>query len=387
MEFETAQKTAERLGVTVRAVQKWAKENKIPYAHKVGGVWMIPCDADPLAEGHKNKLQANIPFAVLISPNEMGLLSAIEEIAEEDDRAIAMSGYYYTTGQLKEASICAEPYLDSKNIVLRAAAAVFCIFSNICRQHMHKAHFASEILKETLEEVFSKETSIETRAVVVFAATIVKMQLHLPLDNLPHIEDYIKYLPEGVKMMAIYCIAYRAYFEKDYSKAVGIIETARFFCKNRYPIAEIYIHIIAAVSRINLMQVSEAQNCLERAWALAEAEGLYMPFVEHYSLLQGMIEKHFKRSHPEAFKRIVDGVKEYNTGWYQVYNENNENIIAENLTHTEFTIGMLYSRNWRAKEIAAHMELSERTVVHYISIIYDKLQINSKKELSKYMLK
>lgn len=73
--------------------------------------------------------------------------------------------------------------------------------------------------------------------------------------------------------------------------------------------------------------------------------------------------------------------------WYKVYNDRNEGILAQNLTHTEFTIAMLYSRNWRAKEIAAHMELSERTIMNYIAVIYGKLHINSKKELEKFMLK
>ena len=41
----------------------------------------------------------------------------------------------------------------------------------------------------------------------------------------------------------------------------------------------------------------------------------------------------------------------------------------------------------RKKEIASHLHLSERTVTNYISYIYDKLHINSKKELEKYMFK
>ena len=56
------------------------------------------------------------------------------------------------------------------------------------------------------------------------------------------------------------------------------------------------------------------------------------------------------------------------------------------LTPTEFTIAMLYSRNWRAKEIAAHMHISERTVTNYIQVIYEKLNINGRKELEKYVM-
>ena len=45
MKFETASQAAERMGVTVRAVQKWAKEGKLEGAQKVGRDWMIPFGA------------------------------------------------------------------------------------------------------------------------------------------------------------------------------------------------------------------------------------------------------------------------------------------------------------------------------------------------------
>ena len=48
---------------------------------------------------------------------------------------------------------------------------------------------------------------------------------------------------------------------------------------------------------------------------------------------------------------------------------------------------MLYNRGWRMKEIATHLELSERTVKNYMQVVYEKLGINNKRELEKFMLK
>ena len=45
MAFQTAKEAADRLGVTIRAVQKWAKEGKLDGAKKVGRDWMIPEEA------------------------------------------------------------------------------------------------------------------------------------------------------------------------------------------------------------------------------------------------------------------------------------------------------------------------------------------------------
>jgi len=45
MNFETVAQAAARLGVTVRAVQKWAKEGKLEGAQKMGRDWMVPFGA------------------------------------------------------------------------------------------------------------------------------------------------------------------------------------------------------------------------------------------------------------------------------------------------------------------------------------------------------
>lgn len=52
MQFENAQQAAVRLGVTVRAIQKWAKEGRLPGAEKVGREWLIPAGIEgPLKMG------------------------------------------------------------------------------------------------------------------------------------------------------------------------------------------------------------------------------------------------------------------------------------------------------------------------------------------------
>ena len=113
---------------------------------------------------------------------------------------------------------------------------------------------------------------------------------------------------------------------------------------------------------------------------------MYMPFVEHYSILQGLLENNFKRSDIDNYNKIIELARKYNTSWYQVYNKKTDGKVTMELTPTEFTIAMLYSRNWRAKEIAAHMHISERTVTNYIQVIYEKLNINGRKELEKYVM-
>lgn len=388
MKFEKASDAAARLNVTVRAIQKWAKEGKIPNAHKVGRDWYIPINATKPNEQNIETAESFTPPLPIISDFETGeALNYINNIENPDNRNMALCQYYYLSGDMEKASLIAEPYLDSENTVLQTQSAMVCIFSNMLAGHLNITYFAADVIKETLQDITLKKNDNSVIAANVLAAVMIKIQLHLPFDSLPLIEEYTKYLPEGPRLFACYLSAYKAYMNKDYSRSLGILETALNCSSKCYPVAFIYLLLFAAIDLINLMQIEKAKKYIENAWALAEKDNLYIPFVEHYSLLQGLIEVHFKQNHPEAFNKIINATKKYNTSWYEIYNDRSEYTVAKNLTHTEFTIAMLYSRNWKAKEIAAHMNLSERTIMNYIQVIYEKLHINGKKDLENFLLK
>lgn len=387
MTFESAASAAVRLGVTERAVQKWAKEGRIPYAFKEGRDWKIPVSAKRPGEERFGELRYHEPMPIVHFFLPGKALEYVEGIEDPDDRAMALCEYHYMRGEFKECTVIAEPYLDSRNPVLRSTSALFCVFSNLCRGHMVKSYYAAEVIRKTLEEVETGEYPKETYASALLCAKFLKVQLHLPLDNLKKMEHQMRYLDEGVRLMACYLLAHIAYLDKDYERALGIVETSLAFASEDIVVPQIYLGIVGAMALMSLMRVNEAREALRYAWAAAKKDGFILPFVEHYSLLQGMVEKEFKKDYPEEFARILAVAKEFSASWYRVYNENSHRKVAENLSATEFTVAMLYSRGWRAKEIAEHMELSERTIMNYITIIYDKLQINSRKELCGFMLR
>ena len=60
--------------------------------------------------------------------------------------------------------------------------------------------------------------------------------------------------------------------------------------------------------------------------------------------------------------------------------------MADNLTTTEFAAAMLAARGWTNQEIGEHMNISPNTVKRYISQVLQKLNINHRQDLKKYML-
>ena len=61
--------------------------------------------------------------------------------------------------------------------------------------------------------------------------------------------------------------------------------------------------------------------------------------------------------------------------------------MADNLTTMEFTIAMLANRGWTNVEIAEYMGIMPRTVKQYLTTIYNKLNIDNRKQLKDYMLR
>ena len=60
--------------------------------------------------------------------------------------------------------------------------------------------------------------------------------------------------------------------------------------------------------------------------------------------------------------------------------------MADNLTTTEFTAAMLAARGWTNQEIAEQMNISVNTVKRHLSAAMQKLNVQHRQELSRYML-
>ena len=212
------------------------------------------------------------------------------------------------------------------------------------------------------------------------------MLLHLPVASDVDLRQCISCLPDGLKLWACYLLAHKMYLEKNYSGSLAIAELALSMSLKLYPVPTIYVHLVATMDLMSLKRVEEARRHIAQAWALAQPDGLIEPFGEHHGLLQGMIESFFQKDDPEAFQKIIAITYSFSAGWRKIHNPISQHEVADNLTTTEFTIAMLYNRGWIAKEIAAYMNLSPRTITNAIQVIYQKLGISGKRELGQFML-
>ena len=398
MNYESSWQAADRLGVSIHTIQKWARENRIPGAMRRGRLWMIPVDFVPTdrqeAQPERGDAQLTndgwpirIAMPLMNSAYPVGkCCEFIEAIPDKDDRAIAWGEYYYYSGQAERAARTMEPYQDSADPMLRYPANLVGFFANFTRGDTHRAMRAFERLLADLQKDLRAQPTPLLHAIGALTVTTASVLLHLPVASDADLRQCISYLPDGMKLWACYLLAHKMYLEKNYSGSLAIAELALSMIPKLYPVPTIYVHLVAAMDLMSLKRVEEARQHVAQAWTLAQPDGLIEPFGEHHGLLQGMIESFFQKDDPEAFQKIIAITYSFSAGWRKIHNPIAQHEVADNLTTTEFTIAMLYNRGWTAKEIAAYMKLSPRTITNTIQVIYQKLGISSKRELGQFML-
>lgn len=153
-----------------------------------------------------------------------------------------------------------------------------------------------------------------------------------------------------------------------------------------YPVAEIFLHVMAAVGWINQHDIQCAKAHFMRAWQIAQPDDLIEMLGEHHGLLQGVLESCLKKDFPQDFARIIKITDRFSRGWRSVHNPTARASVADNLTTTEFAISMLACRGWTNDEIAAHLQISRGTVKNRLSSAYAKLGISSRAALRQFML-
>ncbi len=382
MIYESVRDAAKRLGVTPRAVQKWASTGMLPGCTKQGRDWLIPKDAVKTAVGASSALNSHrMPWPLLRGSFEPGkALEYIETLGDDDDRNIALAEYYYYTGQSELAQELTEPYLYSKDIVLRFSAGVICTFATALSGNSGRGELVSELVSSQLEKELAEDTVPENRALWILTAYMGKVLLKLDIPEVPSLEEYLKYLPNGIRLFGCYVLAFEALQEGEDERALAICDIAVAMCNSQYPVAVIFAETIAASALMNMKKNDEAKRRFVGILELVRPDGFVKIIGTHHGRLSGLIEVTLKKDYPDEYKKVAGIAMETDTGLRR-FEQSNRGDFAHTMTANEIIVTILYNKNWSTKEIAAHLELSESTIKNYVRTIYDKLGISKKSEL------
>ena len=399
MDYLTVQQTAEKWNLSVRMVQQFCSQGRIPGAQKFGKSWAIPADAekpkDPRLE--QRPIPEVLPGSGLLdrtnlmplmnTPFQPGqCLAAVRSMTKGVQRDIALAEYNYFSGKPEEAARKAAAYLTSKDMGARLSACLIYAYANLSIGEIRLAKFALGELNAAL--IAAGKQSPQFQAASAFVAAAGAVLLHLPLPKgLQTTENFLPLLPMGLRAFALYVQAHYLYLKKDYGHSAGTVEATLAMGAERYPIPAIYLHLVAVMDYMSLRQTEMAKTHLLSAWALARPDDLIEGLGEHHGLLGGMLEAVIKPEWPEDFKRIIAITYRFSAGWRKVHNPETGHDVADDLTTTEFAASMLAARGWTNQEIADHMHISPNTVKRYISTAMEKLHIRHRQELKQFMLR
>lgn len=405
MEYITVREAAQKWKISERLAQQYCTYGCIEGAKKLGRSWAIPADAPKPARLKKEAPKPPQEEAALQSVSTtptpqltpMPLMNTafapghcleyVEGMEDPQLRDIARAEYYYFSGQAEKAAKMAELYLSHEDLSLRLSVCLIYAYANLTLGQIQRVRCALAEVKSTLSAA-DETMPPQLRAWAVFIVTAAAVLLHLPPPSEGEsLQNSLRFLPPGVRMFALYVEAHHTYLLGDYSKSIGIVETAFAMQTQVFPIPSIYMHLVAVMDYMSLKQADKAQAHLLAAWELARPDDLIEGFGEHHGLLGGMLEAVLKKDWPEDFKRIIAITYRFSAGWRKIHNPETGHDVADNLTTTEFATAMLAARGWTNQEIADHLGISTNTVKQYISTTLQKLNIKHRKDLKQYMLR
>ena len=406
MKYLSVQQVADKFGVTVRAVQKWAKEGKIDGAMRIGKVWLIPENVvrpydfehktevkktkhtkDMLpSEGMRSYSSLNTIFDIINGKYKPGQANDfIQKIDNPKIRTVAEGELMYFKANFVKSAEILHAHISDSDDALAFYAGTMYAFSNFMTERHNVAQIGFEGLRKYMNSVNEKDE--EKYAMVVFVFSFVDVLLHSDKADITKLQATMHNFPMGMRLFAAYIMAHYECFKHDYSKALGIADAAIALSSSIYPIPMIYLHIIAAVCLINMKNIQEAKARFYTALDLASGDGFWSPFIEHHGMLLGLVEVCMKETHSSEFRKIIEHVRHFGHGWHRIRHSEGVTIAKEELTVTEFVVAMLFSKEWSMKEISAYLNISLRMIKQHLSTIYLKLGITRRDELKERMLK
>ncbi len=256
-------------------------------------------------------------------------------------------------------------------------AAMFCL----ARISVYKGEY--ENVKLNIRSIYQKMEETEDYSesnVIDMAESYIK----LLMGKVDEIAGWLKDSTQIEKRCVVFNMGYaniiygRYLIEKgEYVKLLGIsgqmLGIAGIYDNTMY---KIYTYIYIASADFQLGHINKAEKFLSEAVMLAEKDDMIVPFIDNISIIRDIIE-----DISVNYKRFTDKIFQYSEVYAARFKVVKGNDYG--LTKREYEIAKLASERFTNKEIALKLHISENTVKSNLKIVFSKLDIKSRAQLSK----
>lgn len=291
----------------------------------------------------------------------------------------------YCIADFKAARSEAIKLLDSSDRSLAVSALVMHFASSIAMGDSESAYKDCLELKIRCEAGFECKDDPTYRMASILAAMRVEGLLVLQIFDIPELESGLRGFPRGWESYLGFLMAQRAMRGGKPGRAVGISEAFLMLDRSRNPLSRVLLLLAIASACMMSGDVEEAERAFAKAWELGEANGVIAPFVELNFLLLGLPRRCSATNETSEYRRLETMVKTYYDGWYGLREKCGYHDKTRGLTPLESYVGGLVMLGWRNKAIATHLRISENTVKHQLTAIYQKLGVSSRADLRNIM--
>lgn len=408
----TVQQTAERWNISVRRVQDYCRQGKIPGAQRIGTNWLIPADAVRPMDGRKKaaKLEAEKDIPMPRKCPFLYMTDLYSEAGTANKCILALSGQpeaqallaaeiAYSRGEIDKVYKYAKYFLDKHSGFYAVLAAGMLLAQcalwagditmwQLARKHICEANAKSntdrDIIALSLGVIDSairstqdfpkwfKSGCFENLPVDAQYAAKIYYVKHLIVSAQQLASGEMKY-PDLKGLSLMRCIPYVV--EPMIADAVA----------DKVILVEIYLRLLCAIACHQVGNTDRAIFHLDKAIADCLEDDLYGPLVEHRRQLGGILDERLSAADPEALKKVKELYKRMQIGWTTIHNAVLERNVSSSLTIREREVARLAVFGLNDKQIAVRFKISENAVKNILDEVKEKTGVQNRNELAFYI--
>lgn len=414
MNKQTVQETASKWGLSVRQVQVLCKKGKIPGAVLFGKTWMIPADAVRPPDGRSKAAKEAKQFRAyqpLIRKSPFLDMTDLYNTPGTADQVVASLGNYPEAQQLFAAEIAysrgqIDKVYDRANYILAKESGFYAMISGgmllalvamwkgdvklwqQAKKHIYDAPWKDENDRDIIALSIAS-TDLSIRNTKDFPEWFYRGRFeHLPADAHPAARVFfIRHMLIDAQEIAAGKVRPESVQGLDQMRSFPYIMEPMIALAvvEKTVMVEIYLRLLCAVTYHQTGDDTNAIFHLDRAIRLCLADGFYGPLVEHRHQLGLFLDDRLALIDPDALKKVKNLHKQLHAGWTKLHNAVLERTVHAALTIREREVARLAAYGLTNAEIGRQLGLSTHTVNSLINTAKNKINVDNRSELGKYI--
>lgn len=408
----TVAQAAERWGVSVRRVQDYCRQGKIPGAQRVGTNWLIPPDALRPMDGRRKaaKEEADKDFPMPRKSPFLYMTDLYSEAGTADRCVLSLSGQpeaqalftaeiAYSRGELDKVYRYATYFLEKHSSFYAVIAGGMLLAKcalwtgDINMWHSARKHICEAPAKNNTDRDIISLSLAVTDSAIRSRQDFPRWFKRGWFENLPSDAHYVAKV-YYIKQLIV-SAQELASGEKNLPdiRGLGQMKVIPYIVEpmiadavaDKVILVEIYLRLLCAIACRQAGDSERAVIHIDKAISDCLADGLYEPLVEHRRQLGVILDERLAAIDPQALKKVKELHKRMTAGWTTIHNAVLERTVSVSLTIREREIARLAVFGLNDKQIAARLNMTESMVKSILESAMKKTDVSKRAELAYYI--